>query len=93
LLKIRNDFEQLLTEGEYIPLTIDEKYNGHVLVFMRKHDRSAIFVSVPVTYALIESEKNEVLKSIERSVPENFVQRKLLHFSDLFQVIHLDPVA
>jgi maltooligosyltrehalose synthase len=93
LLQIRNEYEQILTEGEYVPVTIDEKYNGHVLTFMRKHDRSAIFVSVPVTYALVETEKNELLHSIERSIPENFIKRKLLHFADVFQVIHLDPVA
>lgn len=93
LLQIRNSYEQLLTEGEYVPVNIGEKYNGHVLTFMRKHDRSAIFVSVPVTYALIESQRNEALNSIEKSIPENFIQRKLLHFADLFQVIHLDPVA
>ena len=93
LLRIRNEYEQILTEGEYVPVTIDEKYNGHVLAFMRKHDRSAIFVSVPVTYALISSERNELLHSIERSIPENFIKRKLLHFADAFQVIYLDPVA
>jgi maltooligosyltrehalose synthase len=93
LLQIRNDHRQLLSEGEYIPVKIDEKYNGHVLTFMRKHDRSAIFVSVPITYALIEPEKNDVRAAIQKSIPENFVQRKLLHFADLFQVIHLDFVA
>jgi maltooligosyltrehalose synthase len=93
LLQIRTEYAQLLTEGEYIAVNIDEKYNGHVLTFMRKHDRSAIFVSVPVTYALIESESNKVMESIERSIPKNLVKRKLLHFADLFQIIHLDLVA
>lgn len=93
LLQIRKEHAQLLTEGEYVPVSIDDKYNGHVLTFMRKHDRSAIFVSVPVTYALIESEKNEVLAAIERSIPENIFQRKLLHVADLFQIIYLDLVA
>lgn len=93
LLRIRNEYADILTEGEYIPIDIDEKYNGHVLTFVRKHDHSAIFVSVPLTYALLEAEKNEVLKAIERSIPENLFQRKLLHFADLFQIIHLDLVA
>lgn len=93
LLQIRNEYQQLLTEGEYIPVYIDEKYNGHVLAFMRKHDRSAIFVAVPVTYALIEHDRGEVLQAIGRSIPKNFVQRQLLHVADLFQIIYLDLIA
>jgi maltooligosyltrehalose synthase len=93
LLGIRNEYERVFTEGEYIPVNIGGKYNGHVLAFMRKHDRLAIFVVVPVTYALIERNSNDVLAAIERSVPKNFIQRKLLHFADLFQIIHLDLVA
>jgi len=93
LLQIRNQYHEIFTHGEYVPLHIDGKYNDHVLGFMRKHDRSAIVVFVPVTYALIESENKEVVKMIERSIPENLFQRKLLHLSDLFQIIHLDLVA
>jgi maltooligosyltrehalose synthase len=93
LLQIRNQYHEIFTNGEYVPLHIDGKYNDHVLGFMRKHDRSAIVVFVPVTYALIESESKEVVKIIERSIPENLFQRKLLHLSDLFQIIHLDLVA
>jgi maltooligosyltrehalose synthase len=93
LLEIRNEYESVFTEGEYVPVNIGGKYNGHVLAFMRKHDRLAIFVTVPVTYALIARESSNVLEAIETSVPKNFVQRELLHFADLFQIIHLDLIA
>ena len=93
LLQIRNQYHEILTNGEYVPLNVEGKYNDHVLGFMRKHDRSAIVVFVPVTYALIKSESKEIAKMIERSIPENLFQRKLLHVSDLFQIIHVDLVA
>lgn len=93
LLQIRNQYTELLTEGEYVPIYISGKYNNHVLAFMRKHDRSAIIVIVPVTYALIESEISEIAKIIQGLIPENLFQRKLLNISDLFQIIHLDLVA
>lgn len=93
LLQIRNQYTELLTEGEYVPIYFQGKYKDHVLAFMRKHDRKAIIVIVPVTYALIESEISDILKIIQGLIPENLLQRKLLHISDLFQIIHLDLVA
>ena len=93
LLQIRNQYTELLTEGEYVPIYIPGKYNNHVLAFMRKHDRSAIIVVVAVTYALIASESSDIGKIIQGLIPENLFQRKLLHISDLFQIIHIDLVA
>jgi maltooligosyltrehalose synthase len=93
LLQLRNEYSEILTHGQYIPVNIEGPYKDHVLAFMRKHDRSAIFISVPVTFALIEANSKEAAESISASIPENIFQRKLFHFSDLFQIIHIDLVA
>jgi maltooligosyltrehalose synthase len=93
LIQIRNEYAELFAAGEYVPLPIDKKYNDHVLAFMRKHGRSAIVVIVPVKYAEIASDSAQIEKVVLQSIPENFLQRKLLHFADLFQIIHLDLVA
>jgi maltooligosyltrehalose synthase len=93
LLSIRNEFRNILSEGEYVPIEVPGKHNGHVLAFMRKHGRSAIVVIVPVNYALID-DSNDIFKNLSNKlISKNFVERKLLYISDLFQIIHLDPVA
>ncbi|HUQ67185.1 MAG TPA: malto-oligosyltrehalose synthase [Flavitalea sp.] len=93
LLQLRKEYSEIFTYGEYVPVNIEGEYNAHVLAFMRKHDRSAIFVTVPVTYPLIEASSKEAEEIISRSIPENIFQRKLFHFSNLFQIIHIDLVA
>ena len=60
---------------------------------MRKHGRSAIIVIVPVRYAEIASDSAQIEELVLQSIPENLLQRKLLHFADLFQIIHVDLVA
>ena len=93
LIQIRNEYAELFAKGEYVPLAIDNKYNDHVLAFMRKHGRSAIIVIVPVRYAEIASDSAQIEELVLQSIPENLLQRKLLHFADLFQIIHVDLVA
>ena len=93
LLKIRNEFTDILTKGEYIPVSIGGKYNGHVIAFMRRHGRSAILVVVPVTYALIENKAGDALDVINSLIPKNVSKRQLLYLADLFQIIHIDFVA
>ncbi|MBL7699383.1 MAG: malto-oligosyltrehalose synthase [Chitinophagaceae bacterium] len=93
LLKIREQYSELLTQGDYIPLKVVGKYCDHVIAFMRKHGRSAIIVIVPVTFALIDNDQHDFTEALHGLIPENLVKRQLLHISDLFQIIHVDLVG
>lgn len=93
LLKIRNDQEELFTRGTYEPIVVPGKLSGHVLAFIRKHGRSAILVIVPTTFALVDGEVGDTGNLINELIPENFVKRQLLYFSDLLQIVHLDFIA
>ena len=55
LLKIRNEFDTIFTEGNYVPLKTGGEFANNVFAFMRTHETGSLLVAIPLQYAQIRS--------------------------------------
>jgi len=60
LLKLRKQYTNLFTEGDYVPLTVEGKYKDHVLAFARRQKNNFIIVAVPLHFAQVVHEQEQV---------------------------------
>lgn len=57
LLHLRKEGEDLFTQGDYVPLTVEGTYKDHVLAFARKYKRKWLIVAVPLHTGLLAGEQ------------------------------------
>jgi (1->4)-alpha-D-glucan 1-alpha-D-glucosylmutase len=51
LLKLRNEFADLFTHGDYLPLQVSGPHSDHVIAFARRRGRDAVIVAVAKSLA------------------------------------------
>jgi maltooligosyltrehalose synthase len=52
---IRNRYNDLLIEGEYVPVQIEGKYAQHAIAFVRRSRSGSLLVAVPLHFAKVDS--------------------------------------
>lgn len=65
LCNLRKESQQLFSEGEYLPLSIDGAYKDHVLAFARKRGQNVFIVAVPLHTAQICKEQQKDIFEID----------------------------
>ncbi|HYH14113.1 MAG TPA: malto-oligosyltrehalose synthase, partial [Flavisolibacter sp.] len=65
LLQLRQQYADLLSTGEYIPLEVQGKYKDNILAFARKQEQNALIVVVPLHTAQICKEQEKDLTAID----------------------------
>lgn len=59
LLQLRREHVDLLTQGDYMPLSIEGAYKEHVLAFARRYKRKWLIVALPLHTALLAGEQKK----------------------------------
>ena len=65
LLQLRQQYSELLSAGEYIPLEVHGTYKDYILAFARKQEQNALVVVVPLHTALICKEQKVDITGID----------------------------
>ena len=59
LLQLRREHEDLFTQGDYTPLSIEGAYKEHVLAFARRYKRKWLIVALPLHTALLAGDQKK----------------------------------
>lgn len=61
LLQERRKYEQVFSEGEYIPLQVAGKYKDHILAYARRYQQSWYLIAVPLYIAMPGKDENTTI--------------------------------
>ncbi|HEU4472491.1 MAG TPA: malto-oligosyltrehalose synthase, partial [Flavisolibacter sp.] len=65
LASLRQQYPQLFTAGEYIPLQVEGEYGRHVMAFARSYRQQVLVVAIPLHTAILSREQAAALEKID----------------------------
>lgn len=65
LFRLRRQFPDLFTSGEYLPLEVEGAYRNHVIAYARRYRQQLLVVVLPLHTALLSKEQGKDIREID----------------------------